>query len=234
MKQARLLFVFVLMFLLTGCVQQYDYSEAQGDEAAEYIAGLLLENDKDYTQELLPMDELMGDSSSDASIKSDTSIATPTEAPNSEDNSSTTAAEPEKMYTLTEVLGIEDFELQFNDYKIVDTYPEDKSLEHFSITPREGNQLVIISFVLTNTTKKDRKVDLTGATVKYQLDINNGSIYEPSFTVLENDLKYLKTSLKGREEKPVVLVVEVRKETKIKDINLTVSNGDKTYIIKMK
>lgn len=234
MKQARLLFIFGLMFLLTGCIQKYDYSEAQSDEAAEYIAGLLLENDKDYTQELMPIDDLMGTSSSDASTNNDTSIATPTVATSSGDNTSASTEESEKEYTLTEVLGLEDFKLRYSDYKIMDTYPEDKSLDYFSITPGEGNQLMVISFMLTNTSKKERTVDIKKAALKYRLDINNGTVYEPLFTVLENDLKYLNTTLEGREEKPVVLIVEIRKETKIKDIILTVSNGDKTNIIKMK
>jgi hypothetical protein len=234
MKQARLLFIFGLMFLLTGCVQKYDYSEAQSDEAAEYIAGLLLENDKDYTQELMPIDDLMGTSSSDASTSNDTSIDTPTVATSSGNSTSASTAEPEKEYSLTEVLGLKDFELRYSDYKIMDTYPEDKSLDYFSITPTEGNQLVVISFMLTNTSKKERTVDIKKAALKYQLDINDGTVYEPLFTVLENDLKYLNTSLKGGEEKPVILIVEVKKEKKMKDIKLTVSNGDKTNIIKMK
>jgi hypothetical protein len=219
------------MFLLTGCVQKYDYSEAQSDEAAEYIAGVLLKNDKDYTQELMPLDELTGDNSAD----SNDPATIPTKAPNyTKDNASTSATEAKKECTLSEVLGKENLNLQYSGYKIMDTYPEVKSPENFSITPDKGNQLMLISFELTNTSKKDMTVDLTEAKLTYQLNVNNGTIYEPSFTVLENDLKYLKTSLKGGKGKQVLLVVEVRKEPEIQNINLTVSSVDKTNIIKMK
>ena len=198
------------------------------------MARLLLENDKDYDRELLPMSEL----NEAATVNQSNTQLSDTEAIKSPD---VNQSDEEKLnldagidYTLAEVLGIKGFELQYDNYKIVDSYPEDSSVEYFSVTPRTGDQLAVVSFRLKNTTKKKKEIDMTKAGIKYQMDINVGTIYEPSFTVLENDLKYLKTTLKSGEEKSVVLLFEIDKELKLNDINLMVSSDNKAKIIVMK
>jgi hypothetical protein len=234
MKRLRILFVFGSMIFLSGCIQEYNYSDEQIDQAAEYIAGLLLENDKDYSQSLIAMDKLTTGLSSDALVK-DTASAIEAAA-SSVVNESALASlkELDKADSLAEVLQKKGIDLQYIGYKIMDSYPEDKSLDYFSITPMEGNQLVIINFMLSNTTTKKKALDLTKSALTYRLDVNNGTIYEPSFTVLKDDLKYLNTSLLAKEERPVILVVEIKKDTEIKDMKLMVSNGSKVNIIKMK
>ncbi len=231
MKRARILIVLLLMFSLTGCIKEYSYTEEQSDSAAEYMAGKLLEQDKYYHEALLPIEE--------ASVEPTVAV-TPTGAPiqkadtNLSSTDGTVTSEPKKDYTLSEVIGADDFDLQYEGYDITDGYPEETTDSYFTVTPRQGNQLAVVTFRLKNVTSKKKTLNLTKADIQFQLDINVGTVYEPSLSLIENDLQYIDISLKGKEEKQVLLIFEIKKEKEISDINLMVSQGEKSAIIVLK
>lgn len=232
MRRCKLIVALLLLTTLTGCIQKLEYSEAQTDAAAEYIAGLMLKNDKQYEANLVSMEKL---------VVTHTTTATPT--PASSQNTEPTQGQtelpavstaPEKEYTLTEVISEKGFEIQYTDYDIMESYPEDVTDAYFTITPRSGYHLMVLSFVLRNTQDKENNLNLTKANVGYQLDVNVGTIYEPPFALLENNLKLIDLTLKAGEEKPVVLIFEIKKDTQVKEANLMVSRDNRTEIIEIK
>ena len=115
-------------------------------------------------------------------------------------------------YTISEVMGITDFDIQYIDYKVVAVYPEDTQDEYFSIYPDEGNELLVVSFEIKNMTDGDQLFDMHNMDVGYQLDINVGKIYKPLLTLLDNDLQFVNNTVKGQEKKNTVLVFEVPKK----------------------
>lgn len=234
MKRARILIVLLLMFSFTGCIKQYTYTEEQSDSAAEYMASKLLEEDDNYHQALLPLEEIQEEAAPTVSV---IPSAVPAEKPNSAASPVTDGAiatEPTKDYTLSEVIGADAFDLQYEGYKITDSYPENATDTYFTVSPRPGNQLAVVTFILKNKTDKKKTLNLAKAKILFQLDMNVGTIYEPSLSLIENDLQYIDISLKGGEEKQVLLIFEIKKEKKISDINLMVSQGDKSSIIVLK
>lgn len=231
MRRKKLIVVLLLMTTLTGCIQKFDYSEEQTDAAAEYMAGLMLKYDSEYKADLIEMQDIVAQQEENAT-------PTPSAIQNSttDQNTSTSdmTGEPKKEYTLTEVINEEGFDLQYTGYNVTDIYPEDATDVYFSIPAREGNQLVVLSFLLKNKLDKKNTLDLTQADVTYQLDVNVGTIYEPPFALLENNLKLIKMTLKAKEEKEVILIFEVKKDAEMKDINLMVTRGNKSEIIEIK
>lgn len=235
MRRYKLIVVLLLLTTLTGCIQKYEYSEEQTNAAAEYIAGLMLSYD-DYNT-LISVEEIVKRQEAEAA---EAVTPTPSGSQDTNSNQGDTTANPSsptgvaKDYTLTEVIGEKGFDIQYESYVIVDSYPEDVTDAYFSITPREGNQLVVLSFLLKNKLNKENNLNLTQADILYQLDVNVGTIYEPPFALLENNLKLIDMSLKAEEEKPVVLIFEVKRDIVMTDINLMVTRDNKSEIIEIK
>lgn len=235
MRRRKLIVILLVMSTLTGCIQEFKYTEEQSDAAAEYMAGVLLKNDDSYKADLLDMDEI---------IENQAGTATATPAPESSsgeangqedtDASSIEEEKPQKNYTLSEVIGEKGFSLEYTDYIIAESYPEDPSETYFSITPRRGNQLVVLSFLLTNELKKDNNLNLTQSDIKYQLYIDSKTVYEPPFALLENNLKLIDITLREKEVKPVVLIFEVEKDIQMTDIILKVTREDRSAVIDIK
>jgi hypothetical protein len=224
------------MTTLTGCIQKFEYSEQQSDAAAEYIAGVMLKNDKNYVAEMVSIEKIIEKQEAEAAV---TVTPTPVNTQNtkSEQGQTTTptdTAAPEKDYTLTEVIGEEGFEIEYTEFIVSDSYPEDATDAYFSITPRSGYQLMVLSFLLKNTLDKENNLNLTKADIVYQLDVNVGTIYEPPFALLENNLKLIDLTLKSSETKPVVLIFEVKKDVEMTDVNLMVTRDNRSEIIKIK
>jgi hypothetical protein len=93
---------------------------------------------------------------------------------------------------------------------------------------------MVLSFLLKNTLDKENNLNLTKADIVYKLDVNVGTIYEPPFALLENNLKLIDLTLKSSETKPVVLIFEIKKDVEMKDVNLMVTRDNRSVIIKIK
>lgn len=240
MKKLGLILLTLLMLSLTGCIHEYQLSEEATDVVAEYMAGSLLEHDENYEKDLLDKEELEAAAEEDTkeaeAAEDEDQKAEPEEVDKdeqaSEGDEGTT--EPEEDFTITEVIGAENFDINYNSYKLCDVYPEDETNAYFSLTPLEGNQLLVASFTAENLSKKEKRLDLRKSKVDYQLDINVGTIYKPLLTLLENNLKYIDMKIGASKKAEVLLIFEISKDIKLDDINLIISNGAKTEIIDIK
>ena len=58
MRQLLVIFISVLALLFAGCMKEYPLTEEETDIVAEYMAGLLLAKDKNYSLSLLSYDEV--------------------------------------------------------------------------------------------------------------------------------------------------------------------------------
>ena len=241
MKKLGLVLLTLLMLSLTGCIHEYQLTEDATEVVAEFMACSLLEHDEDYEKDLLNKEELEAAAEEDtkeADVAEDVvQNAKPDEEPDKDTQASEVeegTTEPEEDYTITEVIGAENFDITYNSYKLCEVYPEDETNAYFSLTPLEGNQLMVASFTAENLAKKEKTLDLRKSKVDYQLDINVGTIYKPLLTLLENNLKYIDMKIGAGQKAEVLLIFEISKDIKLDDINLIISNGAKTEIIDIK
>jgi hypothetical protein len=224
MKRLKILLVFLLSFTLTGCIKEYSYTDEKSNAIAEYMASLLLKYDKDYDQALIPDDELNESSQDDAgSTVEDTTSDT-------EDTSGTSGAEVTQTpsdtnndYSLIEVLGIDGFDMAYSGYKLADTYPEDADSAGFTLTPRNGYQLLVTEFTVKNISDQKKELNLINSDISYQLDINMSTVYKPLLTLLQNDLQYIDMTIAGGKSEKVLLVFEISKDVDMSNVNLIVS-----------
>lgn len=233
MKKLSLLIIILFTLSLTGCIKKYELSEQQSDATAEYMAGLLLKYDKNYEPHLTPLDELTKVSEAPKVTEAITATPTPAQEATTENSDSGVEAVA-KEYTLSEVIGVSDIEILYSGYKICESYPEDATSAYFSLTPAEGNQLLVASFSIKNQSNKEKVLDLSNSGELYQLDINVGTVYKPSLTLLKNNLQYIDITIGAGKTETALLIFEVSKDTDISDINLITSKEDRTEIIEIK
>ncbi len=239
MKRIGLIILAALMLSLTGCIHEYKLSAKGTDMAAEFMAGILLEQDENYQKDLLNKEELETDGDDTDNVKdaedNDSKPASEEGNETLEEDGKNSFIEPKDGdFTISEVIGVENFNITYKSYKLCSVYPEDESNAYFSLTPLEGNQLLVVSFAVKNITDKEQRLDLRKSKVAYQLDINVGTMYTALLTLLENNLKYINMSIGAGKTEEVLLIFEVSKSVDINNINLIISNGAKTEIIDIK
>jgi len=234
MKRLRLILILFLSFSLTGCIQKFNYTEEEGDAVAEYMAGRLLAHDRNYDQELILYEKLLEeqeakDNAGDPAGSGDSGVV-----PGGDSKEEGQNGADLKESSLSNVIGGKYFNVKYKGYKLAEVYPDEEENPYFSLTARPGYRLLVVSFVVTNKTDKEREFDLSQADVKYQLNINVGTIYKPQFTLLENDLRYIDVKLGAKASTEALLVFEVSDETDISNIQLTVAKGESTSTVEIK
>ena len=239
MKRKIILCILLIAFSLTGCINSYDYTEVETDSVAEYMAGLLLKYDSEYNQALAPIEKVIKEDIGEVLKEQEQQNEPQTEstektAIQNDKNQTEQPGQPEQIYTISDVIGVKDFELQYQTYRLTDAYPEDTDTAYFTLTPRNGYQLLITEFNLKNTTKKQKTLNLTKDKIQYQLVVNEGTEYKPLLTLLENDLQYINIILEKQEETKVLLIYEVPTEVEITNMNLYISKDSKSVTVKVK
>lgn len=219
-------------------MKEYPLSDSQTGIVAEYMAGLLLRDDKEYSLSLLGQQEIyeIQEERKEEERKeekkkeeADSEELTPSSIPEKQN-----IEEQDTCYTLAEVIGDSNFDIRYTSYKLVDTYPEDESNPVFSIDPREDYQLLVVNFLIENKTDTDKNIDLSKSMVQYQLDINVGTVYKPQLALLENNLQYIDMTVEAGMTISAVLIFEVTRDVDMSNINLIASKDSKTEIIKIK
>lgn len=245
MKRLKLLLVFILSLLLTGCIQEYDVTEEQSDAIAEYMAGMILKYDNDYQEALLPMEVVSEESSNDSNSPDNSSSNTENEkdAISSNNNGGQEVTDSNEIVdtveivdnsTLTQVIGVSGFTINYSDYKIVDTYPEDPVNEGIYLGYNKGFQYLVASFTVKNTLDNEKEINLIKSGTEYQLNVNGTKEYEPALTLLENDLRYLDMKIAGGKSENVILIFKVPSDITNEDIKLTITKDNKAVAIALR
>ena len=94
----------------------------------------------------------------------------------------------------------------------------------------EGETLLVVTFVLKNTTGKTKELNLMKRTdISYQADVD-GEQYQPGISMLENGgLNQLSTKLKAGEKEKAVLIYRMSRDKKdAASVVLTLSDKNRT------
>ncbi len=233
MKNISLVIILILILSLTGCIKEYTYTEEQTDIYGEYIAGTLLASDENYNSKLISFDDIK-EKEGVESILTPTPIPTPTSThaspiptPTWEGSFGEDDTNNIEDYTLNEVIALESFNVQYNGYKLQETYPENFMDAYFSITPSAGKQLLVLSFIVENTSNKESDINLVQPKVNYEIHVGNSNIHKPMLTLLENDLQYIDLIMDAGERETALLIFEVSNDIDMDDVKLGLSKDDK-------
>jgi len=256
-KKCFLLIICVLAISLTGCAK-YPLSETETDSVAEYMAGLLLKYNKNYSASLLSYQET--DETADTVSEEVEDVSEENEKDinvkdiSEEDVEESTAVVSDKSrsvdeedyvvdgesknkdieYTLPEILETPDFDIQYAGYRLAETFPEDESDGVFVIDAKEGYKFLVVEFSVENITDSDKIFDLTSSDVIYRLDIDKETTYKPQSVLLDNNLLFINLNVKAGKKISAILVFEIPKDADMKEIVLNVYNEEKLKTIEIK
>jgi hypothetical protein len=236
MKRLKLIVMLILSFSFTGCIQEYNYTEEESGALAEYMAGRLLAEDKNYDQELPLSDELLSeDNISKGNMEPSVVLGNLGTALNQESESdSKNEANEQVRNSVSDILGENNFDVDYKSYVLAGIYPDEEDNPYFSLTARDGYQLLVVSFTVKNKMNQEKEFNLSNIDIEYQLDANVGTVYKPQFTLLENDLRYIDVMVGANKSTEALLVFEVSDQTDTSNMKLTVTKDKSTSTIEIK
>lgn len=258
-KKQILIAVLITSVGLTGCSKAIVMTDDENKMVTEYMAGLVLKYDNNYENKLIyddgtnkySTDELINsndnssveqntsNSSTDSSSTDETNqniestIKDTTNTSNESKDNNVTVEEKVKYEDVSTVIGISGIDFKYKDYTLTESYPKSTSDSIVTLDASEGNQLLVLTVELKNTTNKDKKINFIGSGVSYSLGVENDKI-DSLLTLLPNDIQFLDTTIKAQKTKKAVVVFEVSKDYKIGNSNLYINNNDKIASINIK
>jgi len=223
-------------------MKKYPLSEANTNIVAEYMAGMLLKYDKNYSSSLINYRET--DEISDTGYKEDREVETVKESEdnendivNNEENNNESNNEGNTQdtdYALSEIIGKQDFDIQYTGYRTADALSDNETNSVFSVEAKEGYTFFVAEFSVENKTDRDKVFDLSKSTLKYRLDINNETTYKPQSVLLENNLLFININVKAGEKISAILVFEITETMDTANIDLNIFNDEMTKTISIK
>lgn len=221
MKRRSIYSVFFLLFMvLTGCGSKLPEMTYEQQEAiVDYAASTVMKYMRDNNSRLV-----------DLSLYDNKEITTEeTETVGMDpviDTETIDISEDGNQLSILEVLHLSDMQLQFTDYKVLDTYPSKESDNpYFTLDASKGKKLLVLSFTLQNLLQDNKDVDLISVAPSFYVTINDTIKKNVLSTMLLDDLGTYRGELPASGEVNLVLIVELEEEntTAIDQMKLTVS-----------
>ncbi len=245
MKRWKVAVIALTVLSFTGCIKRYDITEDKSNAVAEYMAGALLQSDRGYKENLITEEDLGIDTPDGNNEVTPTTTPIPTTKPTNSPTAPVNNGEGTnhgdgdqgtevQKYTLSQVIGVKEFEVNYLSKKTVDTYKENIDDIENTVSSGVGEEVLVVSFKIKNLTNKEEKFNLMQYNIDYLLTVEGGATYEPCFTVFENDMKYCDISVPANNSKTGILLFKIPKDKSLTNPILTVSSKDKKVAIQLK
>lgn len=228
----------VLMLSLSGCalIPELSLTQEQNELIAEYAAGLLVKYQLGHSMGMVPVSasDLIDEDEAEVAIEEMVAEEEPDVEDVSEEvteiDSVSDAVEMVVSTTpIGEVLGALPLDVSYDRFEATDKYPEDGSEDlFFSMQAADGNELLILHFLIRNNSDEDSECDLMSNGVKSRLIVNDGERIPAQATILEDDIFNYSGIIEGNGFADAVMVFEVPRGTaeNVSSLKLVLSNSD--------
>ena len=128
--------------------------------------------------------------------------------------------------SIVDALGLMDVSLDYMGYEIVNDYKENPD-DYFVLNATEGDELVIIKYMLTNESSEDRIISMPYGEVRYKISLN-GNTKNALTTLLLNDMAFFADNVPAYGSREVIVVGEFTKEEleTVSSLSLILKKGD--------
>lgn len=232
MKKKLCVLTMMMAAMLTGCTDVPDLSNVDNSLAAQYVADALLRNDKNYDDSLDYDHSILQATPTPAPTPVPTPA--PSGGPDKDDGSSvpngdggSKPGDNLESVSVSDIYGISGINIKAGTYRVTSSYGSSVAV----CTPKKGNKLVVVNFTVANTSKAYKKVNLQKQKIQAELLSGTTRLGAPMLSIVEGDLQYFNATLNGGRKKQGVLVFEVDKSTKLKDVKVRfVKNGKEAVV----
>ena len=223
--------------MLCGCNSEVpDLTEEQTALITEYATNLLVKHSELSERNLLSTTELEQGIIEEAEAKERKSkadeiaqayLSTDDKADEAvieeeEGNGESAVVIPSK--TISEFLGMSNFEITYDTYELCSSYPEADGEEFYvAMDATLGQQLCVVKFYVQNLTSDEQSFDMLGRKGKFFLRTSDGEKISAQATMLLNDLSSYRGNITGNATEQMVLVFEVKEGiTRMYDTELVI------------
>lgn len=229
---AAVLAAAVLCAGLTGCGKNAipDMTDEQVKSIGEYVAITMMKYDANHRSRLVdlplleqnpyvPSEPVATKEPSGMGQVDDTTVIDP-------------AGDVENPYTIEEVLALPDgVTLEFSGQRLCDVYPDTGESGGFALNAAAGKKILVLSFIINNTTGQDQKVDLFSSGAVFKVTVNGSYSRRALATGMLDDMATYKGTIPANSDKETVILVEVGADmaSAIESISLNVKNDTKVY-----
>lgn len=215
---------------LTGCGKTIVLDEQQTAETAEYIAGLMLKYDKNYTESLqYPEDTQQPGTTAQPTV---TTAPGMTASPGGQNPSATSAdGAAEEKVELSDAMGIPKVDVTVGKMTTCSTYTGGEA--GYAIYAKKNQKIVVVSLNLKNTTTKGQKVALAKKQIKYQLTTGDGKSYSAELSLAEDDLVFYNKKIKAGETAKGKVIFIVSKKAQLTGSKMTVEGSGKSVTVQI-
>lgn len=232
MKKKLCVLTMMMAAMLTGCTDVPDLSNVDNSLAAQYVADALLRNDKNYDDSLDYDHSIL--QATPTSAPTPVPTPAPSGGPDKDDGSSvpngdggSKPGDNLESVSVSDIYGISGINIKAGTYRVTSSYGSSVAV----CTPKKGNKLVVVNFTVANTSKASKKVNLQKQKIQAELLSGTTRLGAPMLSIVEGDLQYFNATLNGGRKKQGVLVFEVDKSTKLKDVKVRfVKNGKEAVV----
>lgn len=229
---------------LSGCgeLAMVELSEEQASQVAEYATGLLLKDALNYSTRLVDTDQMIAQLATEREeqrelaakvdkIKQAQAQVAAQEREEKENGNShkSTMSEPVLSSNIESALQLTDISVEYQNYQILDSYPEDSDMLLFAMDATPGQKLLVLHFNVRNNGVEEQLVDMTSGHCRFRGSINHEGYTGFLSTLLLNDLHMFRETLGPGESQDAVLVTEIPEDFSVETISIMIKkDGEQT------
>ncbi len=226
----------VLCAGLTGCGKNLipDMTDEQVKAMGEYIAITMMKYDANHRSRLVDLSRL--EQKQPSVTPSPEQPEEPSGMGAVDDTPVVDSTVVENPYTMEDVLALPGGVVAvYSGYRLCDVYPDGEEGELISLPAAEGKKLLVLSFLLNNTSDQEQQVDLLSSGAGFRITVNETYTRRALSTTFINDMLNFKGAIPAGSSTEVVILVEVSEETasSLSSVSLNVKNDVKTYTIQI-
>lgn len=132
--------------------------------------------------------------------------------------------------SIDEYIGLQNFSIQYSDYKLCKTLTSDTA---FDLSAGPGRELLVLSFDVKNLSSSSEMLDVLTKDVTFKASVNDEKSYTALISTNDNDLAQAYIKFAGGENRNLVLIFEVPESTEIEKLSLNVDMAEKGNIVKL-
>ena len=232
MKKKLCIVVLAACVSMTGCAASVpELTDTDSEMISQYLAGAVLNHDADYKYGF----------SYDKSVLKPTPTPEPTPTlvpvqtknPESKDdrpvNDGTDSVPEVKEVDLASLYG-NGIEVKYKSYEVT----KNITTEYSSVSAHDGKKLIVLRFKVKNSSNSTRKINLFKKNVTYSISINGKDCGAPLFSIAEGDMQYFTETVPAGKSKEGLLIFEIDKSAKLKNVVLNADNGKKKSSVNIK
>lgn len=226
-KNLCLITVILSVFILTGCKSAITLTDRETEMLAEYIAGYILNNEANYTGNLVTPTPTEAPEETKTSSETPTGMPVATDKPTGDGSVTGKNTENVESLSFADVIGQKGVTIEYDSYEIVSSYTDGVILVEASV----GKKILVVSLKIKNSSDNTVQIDLWDFDMNNTLKINDDRVIKSNLTFLENDLRFFKSEIKKGKSTDAVVLFNISDNLTIEKANFVMTIGKFTASI---